>query len=55
MSRSPGPLAPWSPGPRVGKNLAGRTFVPRFIWFLFWLGGTLTAMAIGGRWLILRT
>ena len=38
-----------------GRNLARRTLVPRFIWFLFWLGGTLTAVAIGGKWLILRT
>jgi hypothetical protein len=38
-----------------GKNLAGKTLVPRFIWFLFWLAGTVTAVAIGGKWLILRT
>jgi Peptidase M50B-like len=38
-----------------GTNLARRTLVPRFIWFLFWLAGTLTAVAIGGKWLILRT
>jgi hypothetical protein len=37
-----------------GKNLAGKTLIPRFIWFLFWLGGTLTAVAIGGKWLILH-
>ena len=35
-------------------NLQGRTFIPRFIWFLFWLTGTITAIAIGGKWLILR-
>jgi hypothetical protein len=35
-------------------NLQGRTFIPRFIWFLFWLAGTITAIAIGGKWLILR-
>ncbi len=35
--------------------LQSKTLIPRFIWFLFWLGGTLTAVAIGGKWLILRT
>jgi hypothetical protein len=35
--------------------LQGKTFVPRFIWFLFWLAGTLAAVAIGGKWLILRS
>jgi hypothetical protein len=35
--------------------LRSKTLIPRFIWFLFWLAGTLTAVAIGGKWLILRT
>jgi hypothetical protein len=38
-----------------GKNLASRTLIPRFLWFLLWLAGTLTAIAIGGKWLILRS
>jgi hypothetical protein len=35
--------------------LRGKTLIPRFIWFLFWLAGTLTAVAIGAKWLILRS
>jgi hypothetical protein len=35
--------------------LRDRTFIPRLIWFLLWLAGTLIAIAIGGKWLILRT
>ena len=35
--------------------LQGHTFVPRFLWFLFWLAGTLTAVAIGAKWMIFRT
>jgi hypothetical protein len=35
--------------------LRSQTLIPRFIWFLFWLVGTITAIAIGGKWLILRT
>ncbi|HEY2522046.1 MAG TPA: M50 family metallopeptidase [Streptosporangiaceae bacterium] len=38
-----------------GANLARQTFIPRFIWFLFWLAGTLAAVAIGAKWLIFRT
>lgn len=38
-----------------GGNLARRTLVPRTIWFLLWLGGTLTAVAIAGKWLVLRS
>jgi len=37
------------------KSLRGITFIPMFIWFLVWVGGTITAVAIGGKWLILRT
>ena len=36
-------------------GLRDLTLIPRFIWFLFWLAGTITAIAIGGKWLILRT
>jgi hypothetical protein len=35
-------------------DLRSRTFIPKFIWFLLWLAGTLTAVAAGGKWLILR-
>ena len=35
--------------------LSGQTLVPRLIWFLLWLGATATAVAIGGKWLILRS
>ena len=31
------------------------TLIPRVIWFLLWLAGTVIAVAIGGKWLILRT
>jgi hypothetical protein len=36
------------------KSLRGVTFIPMFIWFLFWVAGTITAVAIAGKWLILR-
>jgi Peptidase M50B-like len=36
-------------------DLRSLTFVPRVVWFLLWLAGTVTAVAIGGKWLILRT
>ena len=36
-------------------DLRKRTFVPKFIWFLLWLAGALTAIAIAGKWLVLRT
>jgi Peptidase M50B-like len=42
-------------GSQDGKNLASQTLVPRVIWFLLWLGCTLTAVAIGGKWLVLRS
>lgn len=38
----------------AGK-LWDKTFVPGFIWFFFWLGCTLTAVAAGAKWLIFRT
>ncbi len=38
-----------------GGALRGLTGVPRLIWFLVWLGCTLMAVAIGGKWLVMRT
>ena len=38
-----------------GANLSELTLIPRFIWFLLWLAATLTAVAIGGKWLVMRT
>ena len=38
-----------------GANLARSTLIPRFIWFLLWLACTLTAVAAGGKWLVLHT
>jgi hypothetical protein len=41
-------------GAMDADDLRKRTFVPKFIWFLLWLAGTLTAIAIAGKWLVLR-
>jgi Peptidase M50B-like len=38
-----------------GGKLRDLTLIPRFIWFLLWLGSTLAAVDIGGRWLLMRT
>jgi hypothetical protein len=38
-----------------GKDLARQTLIPRVIWFLLWLACTVTAVAAGGKWLVLRT
>jgi hypothetical protein len=38
-----------------GARLGSMTGIPRFIWFLLWLAGTLTAVAAGGKWLIMRS
>jgi Peptidase M50B-like len=38
-----------------GQALSGMTFIPRFIWFLLWLAGTVTAVAAGGKWLVMRS
>ena len=38
-----------------GRDLRQLTFIPRLIWFLLWLASTLAAVAIGGRWLVMRT
>ena len=35
--------------------LSDDTHIPRQIWALLWLGGTLLAVVIGGKWLILRS
>jgi hypothetical protein len=35
--------------------LSASTHLPRLLWALLWLGGTLLAVAIGGKWLILKS
>ena len=47
----------WQRGARAADaaTLSGLTFIPAFIWFLFWLAGTVMAVAVGGKWLILRS
>ena len=42
-------------GPRAGDALILRdaTHIPRLLWSLLWLGGTLAALAIGGRMLVM--
>jgi hypothetical protein len=42
-------------GSQDGQDLARQTLVPRVIWFLLWLACTLTAVAAGGKWLVLRS
>lgn len=37
------------------ENLSRTTHIPRLIWALLWLGGTLLAVVIGGKWLVLRS
>ncbi len=36
-------------------NLSSTTPIPRRVWALLWLAGTLLAVVIGGKWMILRT
>jgi hypothetical protein len=36
-------------------NLSRTTHIPRLIWALLWLAGTLLAVVIGGKWLVLRS
>ena len=36
-------------------NLGGTTHIPRGIWALLWLAGTVLAVVIGGKWLVLRS
>jgi hypothetical protein len=35
--------------------LSGRTHIPRLIWSLLWIAGTLIAVVVGGKWMVLRT
>lgn len=37
------------------KNLSRTTRIPGQIWALLWLAGTLLAVVIGGKWLVLRS
>jgi hypothetical protein len=37
------------------RNLSVTTHIPRMIWALLWLAGTLLAVVIGGKWLVLRS
>ena len=36
-------------------NLSRTTYIPSSIWALLWLAGTVLAVVIGGKWLILRS
>ena len=36
-------------------NLSKTTQIPRLIWWLLWLAGTVLAVVIGGKWMILRS
>jgi hypothetical protein len=36
-------------------TLKDRTHIPRRIWSLLWIGGTLLAVVIGGKWMVLRS
>jgi Peptidase M50B-like len=36
-------------------NLSRTTHLPRQIWALLWLAGTLLAVVVGGKWLVLRS
>jgi hypothetical protein len=36
-------------------TLSLMTLIPRGIWALLWLAGTLLAVVVGGKWLILRS
>jgi hypothetical protein len=42
-------------GAQDAENLKNTTRVPQQIWALLWLAGTLTAVAAGGKWLVLRS
>jgi Peptidase M50B-like len=35
------------------KNLSARTHLPRHLWALIWMAGTVLAVIIGGKWLVL--
>jgi hypothetical protein len=36
-------------------NLSKTTHIPGQIWALLWMAGTLMAVAVGGKWLVLRS
>ena len=40
---------------RDAANLSRTTHIPRLIWALLWMAGTLLAVVIGGKWLVLRS
>ena len=42
-------------GAQDAVNLSKTTYIPRQIWALLWLAGTLVAVAVGGKWLVLRS
>lgn len=42
-------------GAKDAENLSRTTHIPRQIWALLWLAGTLLAVVIGGKWLVLRS
>ena len=42
-------------GAKDAENLRKVTHIPEQIWALLWFAGTLTAVAAGGKWLILRS
>ena len=41
-------------GARDAEILSDRTFIPRVIWALLWMAGTLGAVAVGGSMLVLH-
>jgi len=42
-------------GARDAVNLSKTTHIPGQIWALLWLAGTLLAVVVGGKWLVLRS
>ena len=49
----PGPSLFKVPGPGAADNLRRRTLVPHGFWWLLWLAGTLGALLLGGKLLVL--
>ena len=45
----------WRHGAKAGdaRNLAATTHLPRHLWALIWIAGTLCALAVAGKWLVL--
>jgi hypothetical protein len=35
------------------RNLTASTHLPRHLWALIWIAGTLFALAVAGKWLVL--